>query len=65
MVIHGGRDGEIDGRYIQELTLAEIRAVKEDIPTLDQVFTLLDRQVVINIEVKIPKCDLIRQAYDS
>ena len=64
-MIHGGRDGEIDGRYIQDLTLGELRRIKHDIPTLDEVFLLLDRQVVINIEVKIPKNDTVREAYNS
>ena len=35
------------------------------IPTLDQVVAVLDRQVLINIEIKTPREDSLKPTYDS
>ena len=51
--------------FIQDITLTAARALVPEIPTLDDVFDLIDRELVINIEVKIPRDPKIQAKYKT
>jgi hypothetical protein len=66
VVVHGGCSGEINfgnhsddkhsERFIFELSLEENRALEPcfELPTLNQVCSLLSKKVFLNIEIKVP-----------
>jgi glycerophosphoryl diester phosphodiesterase len=75
IVVHGGDSGEInlhdqstklDKNYIFECTLEENRVFEKkfQLPSLQQVIELLDKQVFMNIEMKVPYLEDQRRKYD-
>lgn len=73
VVLHGGVDGQVEeytqeNKCIFEYNFIEIQSFDvgegERVPTLDQVFELVKRQIFINIEIKTPYTEIIRKKYD-
>ena len=76
LVVHGGDSGEVNfgdtntdltqKSYIFDLTLEQNRKLETEfvLPTLREVFQLLQRKVCINIEVKVPYDASVRAKYD-
>ena len=54
-------------KFLEKEELKVLAPVRSEIniPTSDQVFDTLDREVLINIEVKTPKDLSVRPKYDS
>lgn len=70
--MHGGDSGEINygpqsqKEYVFECSLAENRKLEKEheLPTLRQVFELVDKKCFLNIEIKVPYEQAIRDKYD-
>ena len=65
-MLHGGDSGELAENYVFNMTLEEIRATETTfvIPTLREVFELIDKRIFINIEMKTPYLEKARNVYN-
>ena len=54
-------------KKIKDLTLDEIKSINSDIPSLEEVFALVDSKVQLNLEIKTPEVVkyLIKEIKDS
>ncbi len=77
IVVHGGDSGEINfshcydhqtysKKYIFECTLSENRELEPAfiLPTLKDVIDLINKQIFINIEMKVPYDEHARSRYN-
>ena len=75
MILHGGEDGQLSkygfgDQFVFDWTCEELQTLDigegEQMPTLDQVLTLLQEapDMQINIEIKVPHCRKILPLYD-
>lgn len=67
VVVHGGDDGEINfgegkGKFIFECSLEENRSFETafTLPTLQDIFELVQKQMLVNIEIKVPGTESIK-----
>ena len=70
-MVHGGDDGEINfgpalGQYVFDCTLAENRAQETlfELPTLRQVFELVNSKLMVNVEIKVPYLAEVKARYN-
>ena len=66
MVLHGGDSGELAEGSVFGMTLEEVRATESAfvVPTLREVFELIDKRIFINIEMKTPWLEAARNVYN-
>ena len=66
VVLHGGDSGELAEGSVFGMTLEEVRATESAfvVPTLREVFELIDKRIFINIEMKTPWLKAARNVYN-
>jgi len=73
IVVHGGDNGNINfateaelDKYIFDHTLTDNRAYETrfTMPTLCEVFKLVDKKLIVNIEIKVPNCPELKARYN-